>query len=185
MERALEIQRVKLLRLLAGWFAIVGFLSAGPLRLELPRWMRAFFAALLIRAEFAAQSLVWVAACVAAKKTASPSTQLHAASLPFIKPIASGDPVPSTQALLHRMKALMALLENLPRHGLRLLRRRVRGKSKQPRLAAEWRSDSGSSLSRVRGLADQRIDRPPDKARLAKPAFESSLPNAGGGWTRL
>ena len=59
-KRALETQRVKLLRLLAGWVFMLGILSGGPFALPVPRWVRAFFETLVIRAEYAAQSLVQV-----------------------------------------------------------------------------------------------------------------------------
>lgn len=173
MERALETQRVKLLRLLVEWFAIVGFLSLGPLRVELPRWLRAFLASLLIRAELAAQNLICVAACVAANKGMGQSAAPRVASLPYVKPNDSDDTVPSTQALIRRMKALRGLLENLSRHGLRMLRRRAGTKSKRAR--AVWPIGCEHSLSRDQALADPRIDRPPDKARRDERAGDCLL----------
>ena len=162
MERALETQQGKLLRLLAGWFAVVGFMSLGPLRVELPQWMRAFLDSVLIRAEFAAQNLIWVAAYVAAKKGMGGTAGLRPRSIPFLKPVDSLDPVPSTQALLRRMKALRRLLETLPRQGVRMLRRRARNKLKRSFWGTVWPVDLAPALSRVCGLVAPRIERPPD-----------------------
>lgn len=120
LERALETQRVRLLRLLTGWFAVVALLSGGPFALPLPRWVRAFLSEMLTRAEYAAQCLVLVSAGLQAKgerggaglRVSAPPLQQHQ----------SGAGVPTTVALIRRMKALRRLLQDLPRRGRRLLR---------------------------------------------------------------
>jgi len=94
IERALETQRVKLLRLLTGWFAVVVLLSVGPF--AAPRWARVFLDDLLVRAEFAAQCLVRVSAGLQADACWA--------------------------VLIRRMKALRRLLQDLPRYGRRMLR---------------------------------------------------------------
>ena len=122
LERALETQRVKMLRLLTGWLVALALVSGGPLAVPLPRWVRAIFADLLVRAELAAQCLVQVSARLQAGHRwgvveAAPSS---------FAPIAAAfrdDDVPSTASLLRRMGLLRRLLQNLPRFGRRLLRR--------------------------------------------------------------
>ena len=121
-ERALETQRVKLLRLLTGWLAVVALLSGGPFAVPLPRWVRAVFADLVVRAEFAAQCLVRVSA----RSQAGDYCAVIEDSRFSIVHLDTGDradDVPSTAALLRRMKALRGLLQDLPRFGRRLLRR--------------------------------------------------------------
>ncbi len=164
MERTLETQRVKLLRLLAGWFTIVELVSMGPLRVELPRWMRSFLQTVLIRAEFAAQSLVIVAACVAVKNGAGGSLPCRAPSVRCSHPTEYADDVPSTLAILRRMRALRALLKDLPRRGLRLLRT-----ARRPRTARCQSSVVVIPELHDWALAARRIERPPDKARLRLP----------------
>ena len=58
LERNIETQRLKLLRLLAGWIAMLEVLSFGPVALPVPRWVRAFFDKVLVRAELSAQFLM-------------------------------------------------------------------------------------------------------------------------------
>jgi len=122
LERALETQRVRLLRLLTGWFAVVAVMSGGPFAVALPRWVRAVFADLLVRAELAAQCLVQVSARLQAGDRWG---FVEDASSSFVPLDAAGrtDDVPSTAALLRRMRALRRLLQNLPHFGRRLLRR--------------------------------------------------------------
>jgi len=170
MERALETQRVKLLRLLAGWLAVVEIVSVGPLRLELPGWARSFLLSLLIRAEFAAQCLVLVAASLAVKNG---SAKRHPAPLPFVKPVGCADDVPSTEMLLRRMRSLRALLNDLSRHGARLLKKRA----KRSRPVRGSRVVFAAPCLRDWALADRRIERPPDKCRMSGlPILLKSLP---------
>jgi len=121
LERALETQRVRLLRLLTGWFAVVALISAGPFAVPLPRWVRAVFADLLVRAEFAAQCLVRVSAHSQAGDRWVVA-QGSSSSLAPLDKAERTDEVPSTATLLHRMKALRGVLQDLPRFGRRLLR---------------------------------------------------------------
>jgi len=122
LERALEMQRVKLLRLLTGWFAVVALITAGPLAVPLPRWVRAVFADLLVRAEFAAQCLVRVSARLQAGERWAVAGASRSAFVGLATANCADD-IPSTTALLRRMRALRRLLQDLPRFGRRLLRR--------------------------------------------------------------
>ena len=163
MEQALETQRAKLLRLLAGWFSLLEWLSFGPFQIELPRWVRVFFADLVIRAEFAAQSLIVVSARLSAKNSLDGSSPTVHALQPLAKVVESADDVPSTATLLQRIKALRAALENLPHQRVRPLRHRTkrqvascRCKPNDPFVAEGW---GLHDLALVR----PRIERPPDR----------------------
>ncbi len=154
IERALETQRVKLLRLLTGWFAVVVLLSVGPF--AAPRWARVFLDDLLVRAEFAAQCLVRVSAGLQAD-----ARWAVVAEVPSLSESDSVDGVPSTAVLIRRMKALRRLLQDLPRYGRRMLR---------PLDAHESAATFGNSLmnlDRTHRVSPQWIapgvERPPDK----------------------
>jgi len=114
LERALETQRVALLRLLSGWFAVIGFLSSGPFALavpcSLPQWICKYFDMLLTRAEFAAQCLVQASISLQGGHGHAPAPE------PMIDQGKRG--APSFEALLRRMTALRDLLENLSRTAL-------------------------------------------------------------------
>ena len=166
MERALETQRTKLLRLLAGWLAVVEWVSLAPFVGELPCWLRAFLGGLLSRAEYAAQSLVLVSARVQARLgygefTHGPSEAFAYAELPL------PEDVPPTMVLLQRMRALCALLEDLPRQGRRLLRRGIKRNASKCR--TDPRSDDTEPFvmakdnERCETPFTRRIERPPDK----------------------
>ena len=162
LERALETQRARLLQLLAGWVVMLGFLSAGPLALPLPRWVRAFFATLVTRAEFAAQSLVQVSACLQITGGAVDPVR---GQRPAPTSEATSD-VPSTQALFQRIEALRLLLETLPRHTRRLLR-----VQKSVGVAFDYSVPLRVLVSQDHGAkaganwVAPRVERPPDKAQ--------------------
>ena len=125
MEQALETQRFKLLRLLAGLAVVVGFLFVAPIAPAWSRWIRGYVFSLLRRAEPAAQSLVLVQACVLAKGCgeAVDVSRLARRSFPGE---ADDEALPSLAALSRRMDALRRVLEDLPRHGRRLLQRAMK-----------------------------------------------------------
>ena len=184
MERALETQRVKLLRLLAGWVAVVEIVSMGPLQIELPHWMRSFLASLLTRAEFATQNLVFVSACLAVKRGSRDSMRPG----PTVPPVSSqrdeSDAVPSTKALLHRMQVLRALLRDLPRHGFRLTRRAAR---KAPTAKGFRSVRDGLRASASWGLSEEiaapgRVARPPDKSLAMIRLGRSRSLSSDAGW---
>ena len=159
-ERAIETQRVKLLRLLTGWVVMLGVLSGGPLALPVPRWVCAIFQALLVRAELGAQYLIQVSAFT---QTSGGAIAAVSALRP---PSENSDTVPSAQSLLQRMCALRNVLENLPRHARRMLRvKRVAGE------AFDYAAASSASAVRFALVAVDpdwivpRVERPPDKLR--------------------
>ncbi len=122
LERALETQQVKLLRLLTGWFALVVLISGGPLTLALPRWARSFLHDMLIRAENAAQCLVLVSARLQTKDAWALTGGLPSAFVP-VHPCDTANNIPSAPELIRRMKTLRRLLQDLPRRERRLLRK--------------------------------------------------------------
>jgi len=156
LERAIETQRMALLRLLSGWIAVVGFASGGSFVLPLPRWVRGFFDTLLTRAEFAAQCLVSASACLQGGGHRRDFGESERRSFSHAK----GD-VPSSQTLLRRMEALRGLLENLSRYALR----QIAFRHKSPPYDWKrdgWRGDDVALVSKSKWLAPQ-IERPPDQ----------------------
>lgn len=158
LERAMETQRVKLLRLLTGWFAVVAFLSAGPVSLPLPRWVRAYFADLLLRAELAAVYLVQVSARLQA---GDQWRVIQEPLSPFVRFDQSGQAVPSTAALLRRMRALRRVLQDLKRAGRRRLRRMGRTETVRPFPFAPNRE--GRAIAAAPQWIAPGVERPPDR----------------------
>lgn len=114
LKQAIEIQRVRLLRLLTGWFVVFGFLSVAPV--PVPRWARVFLDDVLTRAECAARNMVYASALI---KSNGGLVQPFATLCPQPE---IADDVPTTAALLRRMKALRRMLQDLPRHARRIMR---------------------------------------------------------------
>ena len=186
IEQGLENQRTKLLRLLAGWLVIAEWLPVAPFVGELPRWLRSFLGLLVTRAEFAAQSLVFVSARLQAQSGLGEwiGPQPDA----FAVDETNGwilDDVPSTGVLLHRMKALRALLDDLPRAGRRLWRR---CKKRQPSLLRvgawsrdeEWFPVARNGVCRKKSFK-RRLKRPPDKSHLSVPKLGNLTPSSQPG----
>jgi hypothetical protein len=67
----MEIQRQKLLRLVAGLLVAVAFVSAGPFSCAVAAWVSSVVSSVLSRAEAAAQCLVIVQARIIAARTGS------------------------------------------------------------------------------------------------------------------
>ncbi len=127
MERAVETQRLKLLRLLAGWLAVVAFLSAAPISPAWTLWVRSFLSSVLARAEAAAQCLIFVEARRIAQARGGEVDPAWLSQRHFeLLSVCDGTP-PSLAVLRRRLVALRGLLNSLPRRGLRLLRRMTAG----------------------------------------------------------
>jgi hypothetical protein len=177
LERALETRRVRLLRLLTGWLAVVAMLSGGPLAVPLPRSVRAVFADLLIRAELAAQYMVYVSARLQARGEVA---KIFAQS-PRLFPVALAvDEVPSTAALLRRMRALRRLLWDLPRRGRRLLRHlrlKAMGRAAKPDASAR----SATDLTLPQWIAPC-VEHPPDKDHASRQNFALASLGNGRRW---
>ncbi len=171
IERALETQRVKLLRLLAGWISVVAFVTAGPFVGELPRWFRSFLESVLMRAEYAAQNLVFVSACLSAKTGLQGALEGPASLQPDdrCEVNEAETAVPSTEALLRRMKALLTLLQDLPRHGMRSARsvsKREPARTARHGISEDREQTSETSALLIWRVAMPRVERPPDKFAL-------------------
>ena len=108
LERALETQRIKLLRLLTGWIAVAGFVSCGSFVLPLPQELRRFFDSLLTRAELAGQYLARASECLQGRNGRVVSDGPLSPS-----PSHANDDAPSCANLVRRMEALRDLLDNL------------------------------------------------------------------------
>lgn len=172
-ERALETQQNALLRLLARWLAFFEFVSGGPFAVPLPRWVRAFFDTLLIRAELAAQYLLIASASIQARRSGLVFEGFKANKVSRlenrISVLSHKDAVPSSAGLRRRMIALRTLLKNLRGEARRLMQKRSDRRALGGRKST-WASRR--SCHRV-GLCDgpqakrrwlaERIDRPPDK----------------------
>ena len=162
LERAMEAQRVKLLRLLTGWLAAVVLVSGVSLDLPLPRWVRGFITDLIVRAELAAAYLVRVSAYV----QAGDQWIVVGDSSPVLSRISERcDEPPTTAALVRRIKALRRLLQDLPRHGRRLLRP-LDGGEVEADCAGGFRAvDCGLENSAHAQWIAPGIERPPDTSQ--------------------
>jgi len=122
IEQAIETQRLRLLRLVAGLFAVVGFLSVGSVSRSFSIWACGFVDTILSRAELATRYLVIVQARRLAKRYSANSDINR-----LLARLECASDAPETELSVAncraRLKALQAVLIDLPRHALRLLRR--------------------------------------------------------------
>jgi len=164
LERALETQRLRLLRLVTGWLAVVTLMSVGPVAVPLPRCVRSFLSDLLARAECAVQNLIFVSARVQAGENWFVANDVRGCPVP-LRDGSVADDVPSVAVLIRRMKAVRRMLLALPRYGRRLLRRLRPARSVSPPAF-----EAGSSRDVLRSAFSQWIvpgvERPPDTACL-------------------
>ena len=161
MERAIETQRHRLYRVLAGLVLAIGFLSLAPLSQTFSCRAREVLASVLSRAELAARYLVVAQARVLAERSVD-SERLMALN----DRVADSDT--SVSGLWRRVRALQSVLNNLPRQGRRLLRRieraiRCVGDAAHPNTCSETQRPHLDGTQRIT-LA--RIKRPPDKGHL-------------------
>jgi len=158
-QRTLETQRLKLLRFLTGLLLVVRFVSIRPFSSDFADWIREVTLSALGRAELAVRYLVIAQAKLIAAhagKEVDPEQLLDCAVIEF----ATNDE--SFLAVQTRLESLVALLADLPRHGLRLLRkiqRLIR------RLLEPETSISVALFSKAlfEWLVEDRIERPPDR----------------------
>ncbi len=189
-ERALETQRLKLLRLVAGLVVLVGVLSLGPISRGFSITVCRFVGAMLSRAETAAQYLV-----IAQARLMDSRSGMAIGQSQFSESLARAFPAEEKDVSLsdcrERLKALLAVLTHLPRHAARLIRRI----EKQMRDSARTYPLSPHSDECLSGVLDglrlvgPRIERPPDKGLLVSSFFHLP-PNSGreaqavGRWCR-
>jgi len=167
MVREIETQRLRLLRLVAGLAVALGFLSIAPISAGFSVWVCGFVVSTLSRAEVAARYLV---VAKARRMMAQRGIALDVNRLLNGLPVAfdASNIEPSVGDCRARLRALQAVLTDLPRHAVRLLRRI----EKQHRDACAIRNiphpDAPVSVSLPTWrLAGERIERPPDFARRA------------------
>ncbi len=169
-ERAIESQRLKLLRLVAGLVVLVGVLSLGPISRGFSISVCGFVGSVLSRAEIAAQYLVIAQARLIESRSGSAINQSRLSEALAHAFLADERDV-SLSECRERLKALLAVLTHLPRHAARLIRRiekQMRGV-----ISLSWLSPSlekhPSPALRDRQLAGPRIERPPDKGLPVSP----------------
>lgn len=125
IERAIQTQRNALLRLLAGWLALMLMLSALPVSPVWTRRVRVFLSGFVGVAEAAARYLVIAQARVIARRLGM-TDPVRDARLVFdsspLRCSEGGEPLTLAE-LRVRMLALRCLLKHLPGRGLRLLQR--------------------------------------------------------------
>ena len=174
MELAIETQRLRLHRLVAGLLVIVGFLSFGPVSRGFSDWTSRFVGSILSRAEAAARFLVIAQARRIATRHGFDGDH-GKLLLVFTHELGACGTNPSLSDLRGRLEALQAVLKDLSRHALRLLRRL----EKQCRRAAcAYRHLPRAEerfLASLQGwrMAAIRIERPPDIDLPASPPLTS------------
>ncbi len=167
MERALEVQRHRLLRVLAGLVLAVGFLSAGPVSHAFSRWAREGLSSVLSRAELAAQYLVVVHARLIAERSGESLDLQKMIDIAHSNCARVGSEH-SVCGLRRRLWAVQTLLNDLPRRGQRLLRQieRMLRRAVSGALCLSCPETQEPSINGAARIALARIERPPDKKRL-------------------
>ena len=162
IERTLETQRLKLLRILAGLLFTIGFLSVGPVSRGFSVWVCGYVGSVLSRAEMAARYLVIAQARVIAARHGC-DLDIDRFSESFARTAAPLVTEPSVAECRARLRALRAVLMNVSRHALRLLRRIEKHlRASGPRPAPRFEPCRSSILCAGR-RAVIRLERPPDK----------------------
>ena len=160
--RAIDSQRLRLLRLLVGLVVALGFLSVGPVSRGFSAWVCGLVGSVLSRAELAGRYLVIAQARLMAARNGDDLEYSRFAGA-FTSEFTACETELSPCDLRQRLKALQEVLMDLPRHALRLLRR----------IGKHMRSASGShdvpcfdprlpGALRAWRLAGNRIERPPE-----------------------
>ena len=179
IEQEIATQRLRLSRLVAGLLLAVVFVAAAPFSSAYRVWVREAVLSILTRAEYAAQCLVLVQARVLAAQAGvcAQAALLDAARKDMRNALRSSETtLPSFHALRLRLKALQAVLRDLPRHGLRLLRRLLgAGRASERGHFVPSREDRTGALR----LGGDVIERPPDKVVLRSKESMSLPPDIG------
>ena len=163
-EQAINTQRLRLLRMVAGLLALVGFVSVAPFSRGFTGSICQFVASILSRAEAAAQLLV-IAQARRMGAGAGIDTDRRLISERLARAHAAEDADISLAMCRRRLKALRSVLMDLPRCSLRLLRRiekRARRALCADRPLHGFQARLADTLCAWR-LAPSRIERPPDK----------------------
>ena len=182
VEWAVETRRLALLRLLAGWFFLAGLVSREAFVLPLPRELCRYLDSLVVRAELAAQYLLYIAV---RQQGGNPRAIFGA--LPAPSSVRDAESVPTVAALSRRMAALRDLLENLSREARRLMCRHADRRVWHCDPAKRPLPQSGMGMavpSLSRQVRAPRAERPPDCAGERSTNLPPSRFRAGGagGW---
>lgn len=176
-ERAIDLQRDALLRLLARLVVAVEIMSCALLVDRAPYWARAFVSSILFRAEIAAEYLV-----IASMRALLPHdfrsgemSNLARSALSSVRNrrdcaenlrLQDEDGI-SCDGLMARIQALKDLLENLPRAAMRRLRHELGVEAHSAALPAGetafGKMFTGAAFFMMAQVFAPRIERPPDK----------------------
>jgi len=180
LERAIQAQRHRLLRVLAGLLAVVAFVSIGPFSRDFVRWVDGGVASVLSRAELAAQYLIVAQARIIAARIGSDVDRDHLLKCALRRTAREGEV--SLSHLRRRIRILRAMLADLPRSGMRLLRRAEKAlrREDQPTPCPDILISDGPSAWQS---GDVRIARPPDK-QIPTATCAGYLPPRSGGRQR-
>jgi len=166
-EQAIEIQRLRLLRVVAGLIVLLGVLSLGPISQCFSVSVCRFTASILSRAEAAARYLVIAQARAMLSQSGNSVTESQLLAC-LDRVFAANENEISLADGLKRLRVLRAVLKNLPRAASRLLhqiakRARSTGRAQVLLPFPELREGL-----RDWELTSARVERPPDKAAKSK-----------------
>jgi len=162
-EQAIETQRLRLLRIVAGLIILLGVLSLGPVSRGFSVWTCRFVESILSRAEAAARYLIIAHAYQMIARSGMDLNRKQI-SESLAREFATDGADVSLSECQRRLKVLRAVLKDLPRAALRLLRLI----EKQSRRAMSTDQPSRFPHSRLSTslhdwrLAGMRIERLPD-----------------------
>ena len=184
LERAIETQRLRLLRIIAGLLVAVGFLSVGPVSRSFSDWVCEYVDSILSRAELAGRYLIVAQARLMAAR-AGIDLDRNRFSECLIFDFTACEADFSLSECRARLKALQAVLFDLPGQARCLLRRIGKQKRSEERAARPLpRPAMRRSVSlRAWRLARTRIERPPDRTAVRSRIYISPfshLPPANG-----
>lgn len=185
IERALETQRQRLLRIIATLVGVVGVLTLGPVSCRFSDWTLSFVHSILRRAEAATKNLVITQAYLIGGRSGlrMDARQIAGCLAPILPTSETEISLPDCQK---RLKALRLILSDLPRHAARLVRRIDKEARRAVRTIRVPHHGEGSSFALLSEsqLITNRIERPPDKIRALHRSFYLFLPppeNRAGG----
>ena len=181
IERTLETQRFKLLRIIAGLAVVLEVLALAPVSRWFSEWTLGIVGSFLSRAEAAARCLLLTRVYLIARQNDLEIDREQIADALDAALIVDGPDI-SLAECRHRLKRLRAVLMDLPRHALRLLHRiakRCRRNTRSDRTFSRPDLRPSTPLRAWRQAA-LRVERPPDKGRFTAPFF-SPLPGCRAG----
>ena len=163
-ERTLEAQRLKLLRIVAGLFVVVGVLSVGPVSRGFSIWVCGFVGSILSRAEAAARCLVFAQVGSLIARSGMDLDRSRFSEC-LARVFIADDADVSLPDYRGRLKVLRTVLTDLPSHAARLIRRIQKHMRRMNRACRPLPRPDRNDLAslRVWTLTKVRIERPPDK----------------------